>query len=92
MRITSKYAGTCKACGKPFDAGTTIEWTKDAGAKHVDCATAPAATTATPTATDKPKAKRPAGPTKRCWECGCSFSYSECKKNGGDWSDSYCGC
>ena len=86
MRITSKYHGTCKACGKPFSAGSTIEWTKDGGGKHINCANAPAAT---PTA--KPNAKRPA-PTKHCWECGCTFTYADCKKNGGDWSDSYCGC
>ena len=30
--------------------------------------------------------------TKRCWECGGSFTYSDAKRNGGDWSDSYCGC
>lgn len=32
------------------------------------------------------------GQTKRCWECGCSFTYGDAKRNGGDWSDSYCGC
>lgn len=30
--------------------------------------------------------------TKRCWECGGSFTYQEAKRNGGDWADSYCGC
>lgn len=35
---------------------------------------------------------RPAGPAKRCWECGRTFGYSECKRNHGDWSNSYCGC
>lgn len=31
-------------------------------------------------------------PTKRCWECGCEFTYSDAKRRDGDWSDSYCGC
>lgn len=30
--------------------------------------------------------------TKTCWECGCTFTYADAKRNGGDWSDSYCGC
>lgn len=30
--------------------------------------------------------------TKRCWECGCAFTHADAKRNGGDWSDSYCGC
>ena len=32
------------------------------------------------------------GATKRCWECGCAFTYAECKRNDGDWQDGYCGC
>lgn len=31
-------------------------------------------------------------PTKRCWECGCSFTYADAKCGGGDWGESYCGC
>jgi hypothetical protein len=31
-------------------------------------------------------------PTKRCWECGCTFTYAQAKQYGGDWNDSYCGC
>lgn len=30
--------------------------------------------------------------TKRCWECGCAFTYGDAKRNDGDWQDSYCGC
>ena len=30
--------------------------------------------------------------TQTCWECGCQFTYSQCKRGGGDWKDSYCGC
>jgi len=30
--------------------------------------------------------------TKSCWECGCPFTYAQCKANDGDWSESYCGC
>lgn len=31
-------------------------------------------------------------PQRRCWECGCLFTYEECRRNHGDWNDSYCGC
>ena len=31
-------------------------------------------------------------PTKRCWECGCEFTFAQSKKGDGDWGDSYCGC
>ena len=31
-------------------------------------------------------------PSKRCWECGRSFTFADSRRNGGDWSDSYCGC
>ena len=37
--------------------------------------------------------------TKRCTparsrECGCEFTYADCKRNGGDWNENggYCGC
>ncbi len=30
--------------------------------------------------------------TKQCWECGCNFTYRDCKQSDGEWSDSYCGC
>lgn len=38
--------------------------------------------------------KRSSSPAsfKRCWECGCSFTYADAKRYGGDWKDSYCGC
>lgn len=29
---------------------------------------------------------------RRCWECGRLFSELECRSQGGDWNDSYCGC
>lgn len=35
---------------------------------------------------------RAGGETKTCWECGCTFSYADCRANDGDWQDSYCGC
>jgi len=40
MSLTSKYPGTCKSCGKPFAAGTLIDWVKGEGSKHINCATA----------------------------------------------------
>lgn len=36
--------------------------------------------------------ERPSDETKRCWECGCSFTYADARANDGDWSSSYCGC
>ena len=36
--------------------------------------------------------KGTSAPTKRCWECGCEFSYGQAQRNGGDWRESYCGC
>lgn len=35
MVMTSKFAGRCKACGISFPAGMTIEWTREAGARHI---------------------------------------------------------
>lgn len=35
MNITSKFAGTCKACGGRFSQGTIINWTREFGAKHL---------------------------------------------------------
>jgi hypothetical protein len=35
---------------------------------------------------------RTSAPTKRCWECGCSFSRADANASGGDWNESYCGC
>ena len=32
------------------------------------------------------------GPRKKCWECGRSFTPSDARRNGGEWSDGYCGC
>lgn len=36
--------------------------------------------------------KGTSAPTKRCWECGCEFTFAQAKRNDGDWRDSYCGC
>jgi hypothetical protein len=36
--------------------------------------------------------KGTSSPTKRCWECGCEFTFGQAKRNDGDWGDSYCGC
>jgi hypothetical protein len=40
--LTAKFAGTCKRCNGRFAAGTTIEWTKAAGAMHTGTCPAPA--------------------------------------------------
>ena len=31
---------------------------------------------------------------KTCWECGCKFTYAQCRSNDGDWNQNggYCGC
>lgn len=48
---------------------------------------------------DESKLCAPPAPVRRegeatqvCWECGCSFTYRECKANDGEWNESYCGC
>lgn len=43
-------------------------------------------------AAQKILAEMPQEETKQCWECGGTFTYAECKRNGGDWNDDYCGC
>lgn len=37
MSIKAKFAGTCRACGGHFEAGTDINWTKGEGSRHVKC-------------------------------------------------------
>lgn len=37
MTIISKFPGTCTACHDHISVGTQIEWTKGAGARHVQC-------------------------------------------------------
>lgn len=41
--ITSRFTGTCKACGASFPAGTIIQWSRAAGARHADLAVCEAA-------------------------------------------------
>ena len=50
MTMTAKYPGKCRACGKPIYCGDKIEWTKEGGARHVNCG---AATEAAPKAKKK---------------------------------------
>jgi len=38
MLMDSKYAGKCKTCGKSYKVGETIDWTKENGAHHLECA------------------------------------------------------
>lgn len=35
--MVSKFDGKCTTCGQRFPAGTSILWSKGAGAKHVEC-------------------------------------------------------
>ncbi len=46
MAMPAKYAGTCKACGRGFAAGTSIDWTKATGSRHAVCPTSAAPATA----------------------------------------------
>lgn len=32
------------------------------------------------------------GEMKQCWECGCSFTRADARRNGGDWQEGHCGC
>lgn len=41
MTIISRFAGTCTVCRARFAAGTQIEWTKGAGARHIQCPQVP---------------------------------------------------
>ncbi len=38
------------------------------------------------------EAARKRAPKRDCYSCGCEFTYAEAQRDGGDWSDSYCGC
>lgn len=35
--MTAKYAGYCRECGKPIEAGDSILWTRGLGATHANC-------------------------------------------------------
>ena len=37
MAIKAKFAGKCTVCGNSFSAGEEIEWSRDAGASHIEC-------------------------------------------------------
>ena len=44
VEMLAKWAGKCKVCGRVILPGSSMDWTKDGGAKHVtdvDCAAAP---------------------------------------------------
>lgn len=85
MVMAAKYPGKCRKCGGQIYVGDQIEWSKEDGARHATKCPAESQTINT-------KPKRSSGPTRRCWECGCRFTYSECKQRDGDWQDNYCGC
>lgn len=42
-QITAKFAGRCACCGRAIAAGTTIEWSRSGGARHIACGTASSA-------------------------------------------------
>jgi len=29
---------------------------------------------------------------RKCWECGCEFTWADAANAGGEWAESYCGC
>lgn len=35
--MISKFAGKCKTCGKPYNQGAEIYWSREDGAHHFDC-------------------------------------------------------
>ena len=37
MTITARFASKCSVCGKRIPVGTTIEWSRDGGARHERC-------------------------------------------------------
>ncbi len=38
MIINSKFNSKCKACNGPIKAGERINWSRNSGAHHLDCA------------------------------------------------------
>lgn len=41
MTITAKFQGKCKACNGIIPKGSPIEWSKGAGARHIECTNTP---------------------------------------------------
>ncbi len=41
MIINAKYKGTCTECNQPINIGDKINWSREKGAKHTSCSTAP---------------------------------------------------
>lgn len=35
---------------------------------------------------------KPGDETRKCWECGCYFTWAQSKNQDGDWAEYYCGC
>jgi hypothetical protein len=97
MTITAKFPGTCPACGGYITPGERVEWSKGQRARHLNCSVGRSVAPATQAPADAKQVwtwNQPAkAPTKRCWECGCPFSYADARANpDSDWSESYCGC
>ena len=55
MSMVAKFPGVCTACGGKFSAGTRIEWSKGAGARHVGCSAAKTASAASSAQTGGPR-------------------------------------
>ena len=74
------YTGVCDKCKGPVKAPYTTCYT----CKYPESASSDKGYS-------KTQGQRDA-PTKRCWECGRTFTYRDAKANDGDWNDDYCGC
>ena len=37
VKIHAKFPGTCRGCGRAFDAGDRVWWLKGVGSRHMGC-------------------------------------------------------
>lgn len=88
MKMQARFPGVCAVCGHLVAVGDAIDFTpstKAAGGRAetrcVSCFGKPVSAAA-----------HAHTETRRCWECGCTFTRTDARRNGGDWADSYCGC
>lgn len=86
MTITARFGGKCTKCGGTIRPGDSIEWAKGKGATHAT--KCPEHSQPVQVTKRQPAAHEP---TKRCWECGRTFTRRTMFPDG-DWAEGYCGC
>ena len=86
MVIIAKFPSRCVVCSGNIQVGERIEWVKGNPVRHTACEFRAAGDSI------PGPVVRSATPQKRCWECGRMSTFSDARKFGGEWDDSYCGC